>query len=96
MLYTCTFSTSLWQDVSMLEVEGHLEAFHSADSSKINWNKSLASQVGSIGAVATSAVNFSCDAQTNFSCACGRSFQFQDDLQVHQVLKLVNNEKSCS
>ena len=24
----------------------------------------------------------------NFSCACGRTFHFQDDLQVHQVYKL--------
>ena len=63
----------------MLEVEGHLEAFHSVDTSEIDWNKSLASQV-------TSARN-SCfsEKQMNFSCACGKDFQFQDDLQVHQV-----------
>ena len=79
----------------MLEVEGHLEAFHSADASKIDWNKPLALQVATIGAVATSALSFNCETQTNFSCACGRSFQFQDDLQVHQVRGALY-EKSCS
>ena len=70
----------------MLEVEGHLEAFHSADTSKIDWNKPLASQVASIGAMPTCGLNSSCEDRTNFSCACGQIFQFQDDLQVHQVL----------
>ena len=69
----------------MLEVEGHLEAFHSVDTSKIDWNKSLASQV--TFATTTSGGLSSCinDKQMNFSCACGKDFQFQDDLQVHQV-----------
>ena len=72
----------------MLEVEGHLEAFHSVDTSKIDWNKSLASQVAN--ATTTSGGVSSCNNETqmNFSCACGKDFQFQDDLQVHQV-KLV-------
>ena len=66
----------------MLKVEGHLEAFHTVDTSKIDWNRSLSSQVA--GASSTS-LNSSLETQNNFSCACGKNFQFQDDLQVHQV-----------
>ena len=74
-----------------MELEGHLEAFHSVDTTKIDWNKSLASQVArtvtTTGATPTGGLNSSCEAQKNFSCACGTTFQFQDDLQVHQVEK---------
>ena len=66
----------------MLETAGHLEAFHSVDTSKIDWSKSLSSQPAIASATPTPAG--SCEIQ-NFSCACGANFQFQDDLQVHQV-----------
>ena len=68
----------------MLEVEGHLEAFHTVhvDSSKIDWSKSLSSQAAITSAMSSGG---SCDTQKNFSCACGANFQFQDDHQVHQV-----------
>ena len=69
----------------MLEVEGHLEAFHTVDSSKIDWSKSLSSQTAITSAMSSGG---SCDTQKNFSCACGANFQFQDDLQVHQVRKI--------
>ena len=69
----------------MLEIAGHLEAFHSVDTSKIDWSKSLSSQVAVASATPTLG---GCEAQQNFSCACGANFQFQDDLQVHQVRKL--------
>ena len=69
----------------MLEVEGHLEAFHTVDSSKIDWSKSLSSQAAITSAMSSGG---SCDTQKNFSCACGANFQFQDDLQVHQVRKI--------
>ena len=68
----------------MLEIAGHLEAFHSVDTSKIDWSKSLSSQAAVASATSMPG---GCDAQ-NFSCACGANFQFQDDLQVHQVRKL--------
>ena len=70
----------------MLEIAGHLEAFHSVDTSKIDWSKSLLSQAAI--ASATPTLPGSCEAQQNFLCACGANFQFQDDLQVHQVRKL--------
>ena len=69
----------------MLEVEGHLEIFHTVDTSKIDWNKSLSSQVAGVASAGSSALNSSLETQNNFSCACGKNFQFQDDLQVHQV-----------
>ena len=71
----------------MLEVEGHLEAFHTVhvDSSKIDWSKSQSSQAAITSAMSSGG---SCDTQKNFSCACGANFQFQDDLQVHQVRKI--------
>jgi hypothetical protein len=68
----------------MLEIGGHLEAFHSVDTNKIDWSKSLSSQPAVANATPTPG---SCEAQQNFSCACGANFQFQDDLQVHQVRK---------
>ena len=69
----------------MLEVEGHLEAFHSVDTSKIDWNKSLASQVTSAATKSGGLSSCINETKLNFSCACGKDFQFQDDLQVHQV-----------
>ena len=66
----------------MLEIAGHLEAFHSVDTSKIDWSKSLSSQAAVASATPTLG---GCEAQQNFSCACRANFQFQDDLQVHQV-----------
>ena len=68
----------------MLETAGHLEAFHSVDASKIDWSKSLSSQPAVASATPTPAG--SCETNQSFSCACG-AFQFQDDLQVHQVMK---------
>ena len=67
----------------MLEIAGHLEAFHSVDTSKVDWGKPLSSQAAITSATPTPG---SCEAQQNFSCACGANFQFQDDLQVHQVM----------
>lgn len=67
----------------MLEIAGHLEAFHSVDTSKMDWGKPLSSQAAITSATPTPG---SCEAQQNFSCACGANFQFQDDLQVHQVM----------
>ena len=77
----------------MLEVAGHLEAFHSVDTSKIDWSKSLSSQPVIASATPTPG---SCEAQQNFSCACGANFQFQDDLQVHQVGDNIIAECSCN
>ena len=85
-ILTIILSSFLLQEVSMLEIAGHLEAFHSVDTSKIDWSKSLSSQAAV--ASATPTLSGSCEAQQNFSCACGANFQFQDDLQVHQVQKL--------
>ena len=83
---------SILQEVSMLETAGHLEAFHSVDTSKIDWSKSLSSQAAVASAIPTPG---SCEAQQNFSCACGANFQFQDDLQVHQVRKLFTIKFLC-
>ena len=69
----------------MLEVEGHLEAFHTVDTTKLDFNKPLASQLANMAT--THVLSSSCDPQKNFSCACGTDFQFQDDLQVHQVMR---------
>ena len=69
----------------MLEVEGHPEAFHSMDTSNIDWNKSLASQVTNTSTTSGGLSSCISETQMNFSCACGKDFQFQDDLQVHQV-----------
>ena len=86
MIVQCTlkFLFSLLQEVSMLEIAGHLEAFHSVDTSKIDWSKSLSSQPAVASATPTPGTY---ETQQNFSCACGANFQFQDDLQVHQVRK---------
>ena len=84
-LISSTPYSSFMQEVPMLEVEGHLEAFHGVDTTKIDFNKPLASQLANLPPTHTHALGPSCESQQNFTCACGKDFQFQDDLQVHQV-----------
>ena len=57
----------------MLEIVGHLEAFHSVDTSNIDWSKSLSSQTAITSATPTPG---SCEAHQNFSRACG-TFSFK-------------------
>eukprot|EP00731_Ephydatia_muelleri_P008856 Em0004g1194a len=63
-------------DVTQLELEQHLQALHSVDTNNINWLAPLANQLTSMVPVPTT---------NQLKCICNREFQFQDDLEVHQL-----------
>lgn len=62
------------EEVSQLEMEMHLEAFHEVETDPIDWSRPLGSQT----------LVFK-KSDPKFNCPCGQGFQFQDDMQVHQL-----------
>ncbi|XP_019850911.1 PREDICTED: uncharacterized protein LOC100636770 isoform X1 [Amphimedon queenslandica] len=68
-----------YEEVTQLEFEMHLEAFHTVDVSKIDWTKPITSQQ------LTYLVSEIPTQNGDFKCHCGDSFAFEDDLQVHQL-----------
>jgi hypothetical protein len=62
------------QEVSQLELEMHLEAFHAVDTRDLDWSRPL--QREDLQARIS---------KQQFSCGCGMGFDFQDDMEVHQL-----------
>ena len=44
----CHAPCSHYQEVTQLELEVHMEAFHMVDTTTIDWTKPVAGQVGSV------------------------------------------------
>jgi hypothetical protein len=62
------------EEVSQLEMAIHLEAFHSVDTRDLDWSKPL--QKADLESRVL---------KPQFTCGCGLGFDFQDDMEVHQL-----------